>query len=286
MREAVAFCLGHISGYFKRVSGKDMATTGSIGAGIVISEGVVARVKQADEISVHVYKKDTSGRRTVIAHDSPPITFAMNRLSVRATVSTECNLPIGAGFGLSAASLLATLTALDFLYELGLGEDRIAQIAHETEIVHRTGLGDVAACREGGFVVRTIAGITAPVYRDFDLHEHLFAVSFGPIHTPSVLGSQDQMDRVASAFPKQQPKDLKEFFQLSRTFAEQSGLMTSQVKDVLIRCDKAGVPASMTMLGNGVFAYGEKARGILSGFGIVYEMCVARQGPMILEAAE
>jgi len=210
----------------------------------------------------------------------------MNRLSVHATVSTECNLPVGAGFGLSAASLLATLTALDFLYELGLGEDRIAQIAHETEFMHRTGLGDVAACRGGGFVVRTIAGITAPVYRDFDLHEHLFAVSFGPIHTPSVLGSQDQMDRVASAFPRQQPKDLKEFFQISRTFAEQSGLMTSQVKEVLIRCDNAGVPASMTMLGNGVFAYGEKARHVLSGFGMVYEMYVAHQGPVILEAAE
>ena len=286
MREAVAFCPGHISGYFKRVSGKDMATTGSIGAGIVISEGVVARVEQADEISVHVYKKDTSGRRTVMAHDSPPITFAMNRLSVRATVSTECNLPIGAGFGLSAASLLATLTALDFLYELGLSEDLIAHIAHETEIVHRTGLGDVAACRGGGFVVRTTAGITGPVYRYFDPEEHLFAVSFGPIHSPSVLGSQDQMDRVALAFPRQQPKDFREFFRLSRTFAEQSGLMTSQVKEVLISCDKAGVPASMTMLGNGVFAYGEKARDILSGFGMVYEMCVAGQGPVIVEAAE
>lgn len=285
-REVVAFCPGHISGYFKSVSGKDMATTGSIGAGIVISEGVIARAKQADEISVHVYKNDTSGMRNMMAHDSPPITFAMNRLSVRATVSTECNLPIGAGFGLSAASLIATLTALDFLYELGLGEDRITQIAHETEIVHRTGLGDVAACRGGGFVVRTTAGITAPVYRDFDLHEHLFAVSFGPIHTPSVLGSQDQIEKVASAFPTQQPKDLREFFQLSRTFAEQSGLMTSQVKEVLISCDKAGVPASMTMLGNGVFAYGEKARDILSGFGMVYEMYVADQGPVIVEAAQ
>jgi pantoate kinase len=286
VREAVAFCPGHISGYFKYVSGKDMATTGSIGAGIVISEGVVARVKRADEISVRVYKKDKSGRRTVTAHDSPIISFAMNMLSVRATVSTECNLPVGAGFGLSAASLLATLTALDFLYELGLGENRIAQIAHETEIVHRTGLGDVAACRGGGFVVRTIAGITAPVYRYFDHDEHLFSVSFGPIHSPSVLGSQDQMDRVASAFPGQQPKNLREFFGLSRTFAEQSGLMTSQVKEVLIGCDKAGIPASMTMLGNGVVAYGEKARDLLSGFGTVYEMCVANQGPVMVEAAE
>ncbi len=33
----------------------------------------------------------------------------MENLSVTASVTTECHLPIGAGFGLSAAALLATL---------------------------------------------------------------------------------------------------------------------------------------------------------------------------------
>ena len=285
VREVVAFCPGHISGYFKRIFGKDVATTGSIGAGIVISEGVVARAEQSDKISVCVYKKDKSGAKAVIAHDSPPITYVMNLLSVTATVSTECNLPIGAGFGLSAASLLATLTALDHLYELGLGEDRITRIAHEAEITHRTGLGDVAASRGGGLVVRASAGVAAPVRRYFNLPKPLYAVSFGPIHTPSVLGSKEQMDRVASAFPIKEPEDPEEFFRLSRTFAEQSGLATPLIQEVLICCDDAGVPASMTMLGNGVFAYGEGARGVLSRFGRTYELHVAHQGPMILVAA-
>lgn len=285
-REVAAFCPGHISGYFKPVSGRDLATTGSIGAGIVISEGVIARVQEADETSVHIYKNERSGRRTVTAHGSQPITFALNQLSVSAAVSTECNLPIGAGFGLSAASLLATLMALDCLYDLGLGADRIALIAHEAEIVHHTGLGDVAAIRGGGFVVRTAAGISVPCYRNIDLHEPLFAVSFGPIHTPSVLGSKDQIERVASAFPAQKPNDMHTFFALSRTFAERSGLMTPQVQDVLARCDEERVPASMTMLGNGVFAYGETARDILSGFGTVYEMSVAHDGPVVLEASQ
>ena len=48
----VAFCPGHISGYFKKIVGDTIATTGSIGAGIVISEGVTATVKPSDRISI------------------------------------------------------------------------------------------------------------------------------------------------------------------------------------------------------------------------------------------
>jgi pantoate kinase len=285
VREVVAFCPGHISGYFKPVFGTDVATTGSIGAGIVISEGVVARAEQSGKISVRVWKKDRSGVKKMVAHDSPPLTHAMNLLSLTANVTTDCNLPIGSGFGLSAASLLATLTALDQLYELGLGGERITRVAHEAEITCRTGLGDVAACQGGGFVVRTIAGITAPVRRDFNLPEPLYAVNFGPIHTPSVLGSGQQMDRVTSAFPPEEPKDLEEFFRFSRTFAEQSGLVTPRVQEALVCCDDAGVPASMTMLGNGVFAYGKDAREVLLGFGRSFELHVAHHGPTIVEAA-
>ena len=39
----------------------------------------------------------------------------------------------------------------------------------------------------------------------------------------------------------------------------------------------------MTMLGNGVFAYGKKARDILSPCGVVYEFTVAREGARIIE---
>nr|WP_320161236.1 hypothetical protein [uncultured Methanoregula sp.] len=47
-----AYCPGHISGYFKRVAGADLASTGSLGAGIVISEGVTATVTPSETTSV------------------------------------------------------------------------------------------------------------------------------------------------------------------------------------------------------------------------------------------
>jgi len=209
----------------------------------------------------------------------------MKMLSLNATVTTECSLPIGAGFGLSAAAILATLTALDNLFNLGMGEDRIARAAHESEIVHRTGLGDVAACRGGGLVVRTNAGIAAPVRRYLGLIEPVYAVSFGPIHTPDVLGSKEQMDKVTAAFPEKVPQTIGEFFSLSKNFAQSSGLLTPEVSEVLTLCENAGVPASMTMLGNGVFAYGMRAKDVLSGFGTLYEMHVAQKGARIIEGS-
>ena len=283
--ESVAFCPGHISGYFKRVMGQDAATTGSSGAGIVISEGVHARVEPSNHTSICICRRESAGELALISHESPPIAYAMKMLSLNATVTTECSLPIGAGFGLSAAAILATLTALDNLFNLGMGEDRIARAAHESEIVHRTGLGDVAACRGGGLVVRTNAGIAAPVRRYLGLIEPVYAVSFGPIHTPDVLGSKEQMDKVTAAFPEKVPQTIGEFFSLSKNFAQSSGLLTPEVSEVLTLCENAGVPASMTMLGNGVFAYGMRAKDVLSGFGTLYEMHVAQKGARIIEGS-
>jgi len=280
---AAAFCPGHISGYFRRVAGRDSARTGSTGAGIVISSGVVARVRPAERTSIEIYREEEAGNPIRIARDSPPVRYAMDRMGAAAAVTTTCSLPIGAGFGLSAAALLATLTALNRLNRLGMSERQIAHAAHEAEIVHRTGLGDVVSCRGGGMVVRTIAGIDAPVQRFLNLNRPLFAVSFGPIPTPAVLSSRTLMDRIAAAYPADKPVGIDHLFSLSRDFARRSGLITPQVREVFAACDRMGVAAGMTMLGNGVFAYGENARGVLSRFGRVYSMTVARHGPLLLE---
>ena len=278
-----AFCPGHISGYFRRIDGPDLAATGSIGAGIVIDAGVTATVRPAAACSILIKKAGQNGITHEAAHDSPPLRAALDRIGVKVDVITMCRLPIGAGFGLSAAALLATLTAVNHLFGCGLSIEEIAGIAHETEVLFRTGLGDVAACQGGGRVVRTGAGIRAPIERHFDLPEPLYLVSFGPIHTPAVLGSPEQMARVAAAFPSRLPENAGDFFRLSREFADRSGLETPAVKRVLAACDREQVLASMTMLGDGAFAYGKAAGPVLRTFGDVHEIHMARSGVRILE---
>ncbi len=280
-----AFCPGHISGYFKRVNGITPASTGSIGAGIVIDSGVTATATRSDNTTIHIRRKDTEGTIRFKAEGSPLIESVMKKLGVTASVITQCCLPIGAGFGLSAAALLSTLTAVNRLYSLSLSDHDIAVLAHEAEVQHRTGLGDVAACQAGGWVTRDGPGIDAHIHRHYDLSGPLYAISFGPIHTPSVLGSPQQMEKVASAFPHRFPHNGQELFSVSQLFTLKSGLATENVREVIRLCNARNVPASMTMLGNGVFAYGESAKEILAPYGEDYECRIARNGPHITEVS-
>lgn len=283
---AVAFCPGHISGYFRRVKGTSVQTTGSIGAGIVISAGVEATATPADRPQVLVREADRTGTCRTVLTESPPIAYVMDRLGVAAAVTTVCTLPIGAGFGLSAAALLSATAALNALYDLGLSPHEVTALAHEAEIVHQTGLGDVSACQGGGLVCRegpgpdgTIGRICGPA------SQPLCAVTFGPLPTPAVLKSGPAMAAVEAAFPARCPEDLVDFFGLSRQFAERSGLITPEVRHALSLCDDAGVPASMTMLGNGVFASGDRALEVLSTVGEPYHLEIASGGFSVLEHA-
>lgn len=280
---ALAFCPGHISGYFKQVPGSTFAAQGSTGAGVVVSEGVRADVREAASTSVTVHLHDANGRVVSAEKGSAPVEYVLSRLGVSARVTTSCRLPIGAGFGMSAAAILATATAADALFDLGLGPDAVAALAHETEIVHRSGLGDVAACRGGGLACRTGPGIAAKIDRRTDIAEQLHAVSFGPIPTASVLSSAAAMERVRLAYPERCPRDLGDFFALSLDFTHRSGLAPPRVAEVLDRCGECGVPASMTMLGQGVFSFGEAGRRVLSGFGEVISMEIACEGVRLLE---
>ena len=310
---AIARSPGHISGYFRRVAGKTPCETGSCGAGIVIAEGVMARAVPAPAPRVKIVSSSplpggagfqsggspsTAGRsrlspegpqppRTTTAPSDPwppvepgipLIETAMERLGVSAEVTTGSVLPAGAGFGLSAAALLATLTALDRLSALRLAPHDIAALAHEAEVTHRTGLGDVAACQGGGFECRKGPGVGAEILRIGGTGEVIRAVSFGPIPTPAILGDPGRMERVARAFPGRCPRDIRDFFALSRAFATRSGLVTPRVGEVLAACDRAGVPASMTMLGEGVFALGDEAGPVLAPYGKVFRLLVADRG--------
>jgi pantoate kinase len=280
---ALAFCPGHISGYFRQVPGTTPSEQGSTGAGVVISEGVHARVHEAPSTTVAVRLLDAHGDELSVESGSAPVEYVLSRLGITARVTTSCRLPIGAGFGMSAAAILATATAADALFDLGMGPDAIAALAHETEIVCQSGLGDVAACRGGGLACRTGPGIKAAIERCTDISEQLHAISFGPIPTASVLSSESAMERVRLAYPGRCPRDLEDFFSLSLDFTRKSGLAPPRVLEVLDRCRESGVPASMTMLGEGVFSFGESGRRVLTGFGRVITMEIAREGVRLLE---
>jgi pantoate kinase len=180
---------------------------------------------------------------------------------------------------------MASVAAINRLFCLGMTEDVSAELAHEAEIVHRTGLGDVAACQGGGRDYRKGPGISAEIERFFDLDEPLYAVNFGPLPSPLVLGSQEALSRISASYPEEYPASPDEFFRLSFMFAEKSGLLSPDLHEILVLCRKEGIPASMTMLGNGVFAMGKGAQEVLESFGELLELHVASSGVRIVEVS-
>ncbi|HJJ71832.1 MAG TPA: GHMP kinase, partial [Methanocorpusculum sp.] len=259
-RRVVVFAPGHISGYFQRVDGTTTGTTGSLGAGIVISRGVRLIMSEADASCISI-KNSTD--------DGWLIKEVLRTLGVSASVTVDAEMPIGAGFGMSAAGLLASYHAANRLFDLGYSDAELTALAHDFEVRHGTGLGDVAAASGGGIVVRTSAGIEGVEKRIFT-DEPIYAVSFGAIPTPDIITSPEKMEKVREAFPACEPNDLGSLMENSRSFAEKSGLLTPRLKEILAACDAENIQASMTMLGEGIFAFGKDAKSILSKFGEVY----------------
>ncbi|WOF16322.1 GHMP kinase [Methanoplanus sp. FWC-SCC4] len=276
-RTAVAFCPGHISGWFKRADPKN-GVKGSVGGGIVVNKGVTSEVRESDAMSVQALKKEADGSISSLFSGSPPIEYAFEKLGILAEVITTTRLPAGSGFGLSAASLLSSLSAANSLFDLGLDNAGIAKIAHESEIKFNSGLGDVAALTGGGYICRQKPGIMGDIIRNYDMNDSISVISFGPLPTESILGNPKAMEKISSAFREVCPKTPAEFFEISREFAENSGLISERIRSVLLKCDQNNIPASMTMLGEGVFAYGKNAERILAGFGEVYNLNMSKYG--------
>lgn len=270
-RCVVAFAPGHISGYFRRFDGPTTESTGSLGAGIVIDRGVTVTLRPASASTAKVL----SGEHPHLLLD------AAKELGITADITAQADMPIGAGFGMSAAALLATAYAANRLFDLGMSETELALFAHTFEVKHGTGLGDVAASAGSGIDVRTAAGIRGVTARIRDSRK-ITAVTLGPISTPEIITSPSTMQQVTAAFPAHVPTTLDEVMSNSRSFAENSGLITPRVRSILDACDHAGLTASMTMLGEGVFAIGPAAEKVLSRFGTAYTFSAAETGPAII----
>jgi len=248
---------------------------------MVIQEGVSVQATPSETPDILARRIGQDGLIVEEFQESPPLSYLAGKFPGTFRIETTCRLPIGAGYGLSAATLMASRFALNALCRTGLTPLECCQCAHEAEILHRTGLGDVAACQDGGRDYRLGPGIRAEIIRYYDIGTPVYTVNFGPLPSPSVLGSKKALEQIAGAYPGQCPDSPEEFFRLSRIFAEGSGLMTPAVREVLSHCERSGVDASMTMLGNGVFGLGKRAAEILSAYGEVFELRLASTGVRI-----
>ena len=150
---------------------------------------------------MEITRTDRQGSVIERIHCAPGIEYLMDTLGITADITTRCYLPISSGFGLSAASLTASALAANQVFSLGLTKKECSMFAHKAEIQYKTGLGDVAACQDGGIDCRKGPGIDAEIIRLTGAFPPICAVTFGPLPSPDILGSSASMEQVSLSFP-------------------------------------------------------------------------------------
>ncbi|MFB6252669.1 MAG: pantoate kinase [Halobellus sp.] len=250
--ESTAFVPGHVTGFFSAHPDDDPSAAGSRGAGITLSHGVDVRVRRG---------RDRSVRLNGVPVDLEAVDTVLGALSAEdAVVNAETPLPLGAGFGVSGASALATAYAVNAVYDTQRTENELVGIAHRAEVEAGTGLGDVVAQARGGLPIRLDPG--GPAHGRLDgvpASPRVEYVTFGSVSTETVLSGDTRAltaagERALSAL-RAEPTPSR-FLALSRRFAREADLLTDRVGDAITEVREAGGDAAMAMLGDTVFAFG------------------------------
>jgi pantoate kinase len=272
VREAKAISPAGISSFFEicdtmpdgtPISNLELA--GARGGGFGIQKGVTTEVTVSgagiNNIHVFINGKDAPEAETT----KTVVQMLLGKISEKYEVIVKHNveIPIGAGFGSSAAGALTTALALSKALDLNLTYNQLGKVAHVAEIKCRTGLGTVGPLMIGGCVVTVEPGAPGIAVIDripISTEHAIVAGVFGPISTKEVLSSSEKrlavnkwgretLDRILSK------PSLENFLACCRDFAEKTGFMTERVRTLIKLAEKAGaIGAAQNMVGEAVHA--------------------------------
>jgi pantoate kinase len=285
-RVVKAYAPAHITGFFAICEHSNPLYKGSIGCGLVLEAGCVTEVADA-----HGQGSDVRIRINGELGEAQTTRYVLDRLAGAAEVcvATSFEVPVGCGFGASAAGALSTALAINELLKLTMTVNEVAQVAHCAEVVNSTGLGDVIAETCGGVVIRTKPGPPGIGVIDRLPHrnEQLSYVVLGAKPTRSVLaeGGESTRRRITEAGREAlkallRKPTLENFMRLSRDFALQIELISDTCKDALEAVRAEGKVASVAMLGETIFVLGESEA--LQEFGTVQASRIANSGARVL----
>lgn len=276
------FVPGHVTGFFNIENHEISLKNGSCGVGFLLSEGVKTTISPSDKFTIDVNQGDDTVINEVLG---------ILEIDEDFKVTQDISLPIGAGFGTSAASAFSLTLAINEFLNLGYSQELCGQIAHMAEINLGSGLGDVIAQTGRGLVLRTQAG--APGIGEIKSFEHDVVVAyktFGKIETSEIIGDPHYKQTISASGLKylelfKKEPCLENFLAFSNRFANETNLMSEEVENLIEYFNSSSdiLGSSMAMLGNTVFsfAYDEDAfknSGIedlhvcqLNNIGIVYD---------------
>ena len=265
--QSVAFCPGHITGFFKaEIEEKRPELQGSIGAGFCIKEGVTTRVnvssseKPSFKIKVTGYQSDNTQVSEFVIDEF----FNLVKENYFVDVEHQIEIPVGYGLGSSGAVALSLAFALNKALQTNLSRTQIGQIAHKAEIFCKTGLGTVLSSYHGGFEIRTKKG--APgigSLRKIHMNSSVIVICFSPVSTKKFI--KNDLSKINGLGGKMvnkliKSRDYQEFLDMSLEFAKYVNVITPKMHTVIKDLQKNGFKCGVAMFGETVFTLVPKSK--------------------------
>jgi len=265
--QAIAFCPGHITGFFKAEVGQERPELqGSLGAGFCIKEGVTTSVKVTSsekpsfKIKVTGYPTDNTQVSEFVINEF----FKLIKENIIVDVEHHITIPVGYGLGSSGAVALSLAFALNKALKTNLSRTQVGQIAHNAEIYCKTGLGTVLSSYYGGFEIRTKHG--APgigSLKKISNNSSVIFICFSPISTKKFL--KTELPRINGLGGKMvnkliKSRDYLEFLDMSLEFAKYVRVITPKMDDVVNDLQNNGIKCGVAMFGETVFTLVPKSK--------------------------
>jgi len=285
-KTAAAFSPSGISSFFeicdREADGtliNNLARVGARGGGFAFEKGVLTNVtvEDTEKTSAEIYINGRLAPEALTTRRVVEELLKKYGSPCKVLVEHDVEVPIGAGFGTSAAGALTATLALNEALSLNLTYNSLAMIAHRAEIECKTGLGTVTPLTIGGFVLTVEPG--GPGYALIDRipisSDYRLIIGFyGSIYTREILTDEKKREVVnawGNATLKKILKNpsLENFLRRCREFARKTGFATKRVEELFKLADEAGaVGAAQNMVGEAVHAvaYKEDVERIVEAF--------------------
>lgn len=224
----------NLTAFWKPVLTGDPLTTGSLGAGVVITPYATACFQRADE-PLRVFFNGREARHETLAK---AVELLAGGREVKGRLFVEEPLPISAGYATSASIVVSSLLAMSEF--LGKTELEAFQAAHVAEVLASTGLGDVLSIFEGAEVAVRVKpgapGVGEVVRVRVPPDTVIVSCALGSMPTREMLGKNFNLleevgGEIFGRFLRQM--DYYAFLELAREFSAKIGFLPAELSSLV-----------------------------------------------------
>ncbi len=239
--------------------------SGSIGVSICIDKGcrceAILKKRNIDGVKIFINNKECKCKTTLNA-----VRELLNKIKFKGEVVIKnyFDVPISQGFATSSSGTLAALISIKNALSLDISYKCIANIAHRSEVVNKTGLGSVVTQYYGGVVVRkTPGGIDVCDVEKFEEEKFLifFILGRGIVTKKALMHRDFSLGRILVKSFLKNPS-LENYIKLSRKFIFEINVHEKSVMKFL----KKNTEFTATLFGNVVYTITDEPERYLEKF--------------------